>query len=119
MYPLCWKVDWILTEEGQLPKIKNEFWKKAKGKVVFIAGKILLPVPVGCRYQIMRVLHRRSVGSTDRAHNVVVLKKKDIDISSLEFEATSSRTINRSMGVRVGGKDSDIGTLTLVHDRVC
>ena len=86
---------------------------------MFIAGKILLPVPVGCRYQIMRVLHRRSVGSTDRAHNVVVLKKKNIDISSLEFEATASRAINRSMGVRVGGKDSDIGTLIPIHDRLC
>ena len=72
---------------------------------MFITGKRLLPVLVGWRDQRMRVLYRTSGGSTDRAHNVVVLKKKNIDISSLEFEATASRAINRSMGVRVGGKD--------------
>ena len=38
-YPLCWKVDWILTEEGQLFKIEHEFWKRDEGKVLFIAGK--------------------------------------------------------------------------------
>ena len=36
---LCWKVDWILTEEGQLTKMENEFGKRAKGKVMFIEGK--------------------------------------------------------------------------------
>ena len=36
---LCWKVEWILTEEGQLLKIENEFWKRVEGKVMFISGK--------------------------------------------------------------------------------
>ena len=56
---------------------------------MFIAGKRLLPVLVGWRYQRMRVLHRRSGGSTDRAHNIVLLTNKEIDIMRLELEAKS------------------------------
>ena len=50
---------------------------------MFITGKRLLPVLVGWRDQRMRVLYRTSGGSTDRAHNVVVVTKKGIDIRSL------------------------------------
>ena len=56
---------------------------------MLIAGKRLLPVLVGWRYQRMRVLHRRSGGSTDRAHNIVLLTNKEIDIMRLELEAKS------------------------------
>ena len=55
--------------------MENRFWKRAKGKVMFVAGKKSLPVPVGWVYPRMWVLHRRSGGSTDRTHNVVLLKK--------------------------------------------
>ena len=85
---LCWKVDWILTEEGQLHKMESEFLKISKGKVMFISGKRSLPVPLVRMYQRMRVLHRRSGGSTDRAHNVVLLTKNEIDIRRMELEAT-------------------------------
>ena len=47
---------------------------------MFISGNRLLYVTVGWRYQRMRVLHRSSGFSTDRAHNVVLLKKNEVDI---------------------------------------
>ena len=71
---------------------------------MFIAGKRLMTVPVGWRYQRIWVLHRRLEGYTNRAHNVVLLTKKEIDIRSLKLEATASRKINGSLEVRVGGK---------------
>ena len=52
----------------------------AKGELVFISGKKSLPVPVWYRDQIIRVFYRRSVGSTDRAQNVVLIMNKGIDI---------------------------------------
>ena len=86
---------------------------------MFISGKRLLHVLVEWRYHRMRVLHRRLGGSSNRAHNVVLITKKEIDISSLELEATSSRAIKMSLEVRVGGKVKEIGTITHIHDRVC
>ena len=55
-------------------------FERDRGKVMFIAGKKLLPVPEGQRYNIIQVLHRRSGGSIDRAHNVVFLTKKETGI---------------------------------------
>ena len=66
----------------------------------------------------MGVLHRRPRGSTERAHIVVLLTKKEIDIRRVELEATASRAINRSLGVRVGGKAVELGTLAPINDRV-
>ena len=43
---LCWKADWILMEESQVPKAENEFFKMDKGQVIYIAGKKSLPVTV-------------------------------------------------------------------------
>ena len=34
----------ILMEGSQVPKFDNEFWKRAKGKVIYIAGKKLAHV---------------------------------------------------------------------------
>ena len=76
-------------------------------------------MPVGWRDQIIRVLHSRSGGSTNRAHNVAFLAKKEIDISSLKLEETASRANKRSMEVRLEGKAEEIGTLDPIHDRVC
>ena len=90
-------MDWILIEEGQLHEIENYFEKRAKGEVMCVAGKRSLPVSLECRDQIMRVLHRSLVGSIDRAHNVVLRTKKEIDIRIIELEATASRVINESL----------------------
>ena len=86
---------------------------------MFISGKRSIPVPLVWMYQRMRVLHRRSGGSTDRAHNVVLLTKNEIDIRRMELEATESRSINRSLEVRVGGEAAELGTLASIHNRVC
>ena len=59
-------MDWIITEEDQLPKMENDFLKSTEGKVVFIAGEKSLLVPVWWRYQIMRLLNTRSGFSTNR-----------------------------------------------------
>ena len=99
--PLCCNVEWILTKEGKLPKIENEFWKRAEGKMVFIAGKISMLVPVGWRYQRMWVLHRRSGGSTNRAHNVMLLTKKEIYIFG--FWIWRQRHHAQSRGVWIRG----------------
>ena len=85
---------------------------------MFIAGEKSLPVPVGCRGNRMWVLHRRSRGSTNRVHNVVLLTKKYIDIRILELDEKASHAINRSMDVRVVGKVADIGTLNPIQDRI-
>ena len=85
---------------------------------MFIAGKKLLPVPVGCRYQIMQVLHRRSGGSTDRAQNMVLLRKKEICIRGMELGATASRAINGSLEVKVGRKSAELCTLFPIKNRV-
>ena len=85
---------------------------------MFIAGKRLLPVPLGWMNKRIQVLHRRSGGSIDREHNIVFLTKKETYIRRLELEATASRAINGSLEVRVGGKADDIGTLIPIHDRV-
>ena len=119
MDAVCWKADWILTEEIQLPKVENEFWKRAKGKFMFIAGNKFIPVPVVWRNQRMRLLNRRLVGSTYRPHDVVFITKKEIDIIGMELEATVSREIKGSLEVRVGGKSEDIGTFAHIQDRVC
>ena len=50
-----------------MPKIDNDFWKRSRGEMIFIAGKKLIPVPVEWRYQIIWVLSRILVGSTYRA----------------------------------------------------
>ena len=63
-----------------MPKVENEFWKRAKGQVMFIAGKKSLLVSEGWRDQRMQVLHRRQGGSTYRANIVVYLTKKETDI---------------------------------------
>ena len=49
-----------------MPKMENDFWKRAKEKVMFIEVKNSITVPVGWIYQRMRLLHRRSGVSTDR-----------------------------------------------------
>ena len=98
--------------------MENEFCKISEGKVVFIGGKNLLPVPVGWRDQIMRVLHRRLIGSTDRANSVVFLTKKEIDIRVMGLEATESRAINGSLEVRVEGNLAELVTLAHIHYRV-
>ena len=98
-------------EESQVPKLENYFCKRAKWKVIFIAGKKLLPVTLGWRDQRMRVIHSRSVGSTDRAHTMVFLTKKDTDVQWIELEVMASRPINGVLEVRVGGKPTELGTL--------
>ena len=75
-------------------------------------------MPVGWRDKIIRVLHKRSGSSTDRAHILVLLTNKEIDIRSLELEATASHAINGSMEARLGGKAAELGTLTPIHDKV-
>ena len=66
----------------------------------------------------MRLLHRRLGGSTDRAHNVVLLTKKDTDNRGMELEAMASRAVNGSLEVRVGGKPTELGVPAPIHDRV-
>ena len=85
---------------------------------MFISVKRFLHVTVGWRNQRIWVLRRSLGGSTNRAHNVVLLTKNEIDIRSLELEATSSRAINGSLKVRVGVKTADLGTLSPIHNRV-
>ena len=85
---------------------------------MFIAGNRSLTVPVGWRDQRMYVLHRRLGVSTDRAHNVMVLPKKEIDIGSLELEATVSHAINGSLEARVGGNASELGKLTHIQETI-
>ena len=46
--------------------MENDFWNRDIGKVVFISGNILIPLPIGLRDQRMRLLHMRSGGSTYR-----------------------------------------------------
>ena len=65
-------------------KVKREFWKRAKVQVMFISGKKSLPVTVGWRYQRMWILYRRSGGSTDRFHNVVLITRRETDIQEME-----------------------------------
>ena len=52
---------------------------------MFISGKKLLPVPVGWRDNITLVLHSSEGGSIDRAHNVVLLMRRDTDIQEMEL----------------------------------
>ena len=90
----------------------------AKGTVVFIAGKIKLPLTVQWRNHIMPILHRRSGGFIDRGHTMVLITRKDTDIQGMELEATASRAINRSWEVRVGMNPAELGTIAPIHDRV-
>ena len=58
---------------------------------MFISGKRSLPVPVGWRDNIMRLLRKRSGGSTYRANTGVLITKKEIEIRGMDFEATASQ----------------------------
>ena len=101
--------------------MENKFWKRDKGKVMFISGKKSLPLPlsVGWRDQRMWVLHRRSGGSIDRDHNMVLLTKKETDIQGMELEAIASQAIDRSLEVRVQGKPEELVPLAAIHHRLC
>ena len=102
-----------------MPNMENDYWKRAKGKVIFIAGNNSLPVPLGWIYKRIRVLHRRLRGSTDRSHNVVLIIKKEKFIRGMDLEETSLREINSILEVRVGRKLAELFTLAPIHGRVC
>ena len=86
---------------------------------MFIEWEKSLTVPVGWRDHRMWVLHKRSGGSIDRAHNIVLIQKKNTDIQGVELEATASRIINGRLKGKVVDNPSELGILSPIHDRVC
>ena len=87
--------------------------------MIYIAGKKLVTVPMGQKGQIMRVLHKIYVGSTDKGHNVILLMRRDTDPKYIELNNTPECAISGSLEVRVGGNTEELGTLSPMHDLVC
>ena len=64
----------------------------------------------------MQLLHKISVGSTDRVHNMILLTRKDIEPKYIELKNTAEHAISGSLEVRVGGNPAKSGTPAPLHD---
>ena len=60
-----------MSEGSQVPKFQSEFRKRARKKVIYVAGKKLIPVTKGWKIQMTQFLHKRSRGSTKSRQNVI------------------------------------------------
>ena len=67
------ELDWILTEDGQIPEASHVFWKKAKGGVLYVIRQKHPPPLKGWKGQVVKFLHSKSGGATDGSRNLVVM----------------------------------------------
>ena len=84
--------------------------------MIYVAGMKLLPVTIVWKVQSMQLLHKISVGSTDRVHNMILLTRKDIEPKYIELKNTAEHAISGSLEVRVGGNPAKSGTPAPLHD---
>ena len=67
-----WLVEWILTEDNELPGSSQVFWRKPKGRVVYTIRRKHPPHQRVWKEKLVRVLHHKAVGVTDRTRNVLL-----------------------------------------------
>ena len=51
-----------MTDERQLPEASHVFWKKAKGKVLYVSGRKHPLYLKDWKGQVVRVLHKKAGG---------------------------------------------------------
>ena len=109
---------WTRIKGIQHPRVQNEFCKRARWQVVYIDGKKLLPELEGWIIKMMQVLNNRSIGSTDRVHNVILFTKRYIEQRHIQLRNTVTRSISGCLEVRTEGKKYQFGTIEPVQDLV-
>ena len=63
----------------------------------------------------MRVIYKRSGGSTNRGHNMILLTRRETKQTLIEFSNTASRAISGSLGVKVGVYQAQLVTFAQVQ----
>ena len=112
-------MEWILTENSELPESSHVFWKKAKRRVMYKSRRKHLQPPRVWKGQVVRVLHGKSGGEMDGARNLVLLYIEGEEIRRVVLQAWESHTLSGCISVKVGGLKEQLGTTALIKDRVC
>ena len=58
------EVEWILTEDNELPGPSHVLWKKGKGRVIYPSRQKNPQPPRVWKYKVVKVLHLKAGGET-------------------------------------------------------
>ena len=86
---------------------------------MYTSGQKYLHPPMSWKGQVVRVLNKKSGGTTDGARNSVLLHREGRKIGRVVLKIWASRTLSGCLNSKVGVVTARLGTSYLIRYRVC
>ena len=77
-----------------LPYPNHIVCKMAKGSIPYVGGNKYGTCPKGCRGKLVQVLNFKAGGAIDRAHTIMLLRRREEEQNPIKLKSWASKAIS-------------------------